>query len=256
MTAQREEIRNLKTQAKNRRDLGRFEQAAARAKAAIQLVEPELETAELRTQSAEELADCYGLLGGIYRRWALQSTSDEDRSRHLLESIRAYDESWKFESGSYGVTSSYGMLNRLVSRLLYRRKALTDDLKDVGPDGEPLDLRFELERAGEHIGDEVKKGRTDYWADADAALIDLLLENEKSPASAYAAFLSKSPPASAFTSVLDVLRPLAALELPVKPVLQDAVTLLEKRAPGRRACGRRTDVADGGPGARAASWRA
>ena len=60
-------IADLKTQAKNRRDLKRYERAAALMKQAIDLAYQEYESTavpELRSTLASELVDCWGILGG------------------------------------------------------------------------------------------------------------------------------------------------------------------------------------------------
>ena len=64
---------------------------------------------------------------------------------------------------------------------------------------------------------------------ANLALTGLLL-GQSDAARAYADFLPVSPPAFAFGSVLDGLRPLAALPIAVAPALKDAVSLLESHA--------------------------
>ena len=72
-------IRDLKTKAKNQRDLERYEVAAKiLKKIAIPLVKEKLSSTSLadwKAQLASELADCFGILGGIYRRWALDRKS-------------------------------------------------------------------------------------------------------------------------------------------------------------------------------------
>ena len=227
MTSIFDAIVDLKTKAKNRRDLGRFDRAAAFVQQAIVLARKDLAIPELSSRIASELADCYGLLGGIERRWALEpNASQEHRNDHLRESVRAYDEAWDLESGDYGVSSSYGMVNRLVSRILADPQALSSGhVTDLGQGIKPLEVRSGLEKARQTI--ESSK-RSDYWAAADLALVKLLLE-VGDPAGLYAAFNEKSPPGYAYNSALDVLRPLSEIDLPVKAALVEAVTLLEAR---------------------------
>jgi hypothetical protein len=225
-----DEISDLKTQAKNRRDLKRYERAVSILNEAIGLAERSLEIQELRRRLAEELADCYGLLGGVQRRWALDPNYRDERALHLRESIRAYDNAWKYESGDYGVVNSYGMLNRLISRLLYDKDSLfVDAVTSFGNDVAPLNVRAKLEKAREAIEAQlVQARRDDCWAAADFALVTVLLE-KADPISAYASFVSTSPPAYAYKSVVDVLRPLAELEWRVAPALKDAIAYVEER---------------------------
>ena len=218
-------IVDLKTKAKNRRDLERYDRAAGFVQDAISLAKKELVTPEFRVKMASELADCYGLLGGIERRWALiADASKEHTAEHLRKSVAAYDEAWSFESGDYGVSSSYGMVNRLISRVLADPNAFAQgsvtDLEGV----KPLTVRVELEEARKKIA-ESKRAESDYWAAADLALVQILL-GKGNPANLYAGFIEKSPPDYAYNSALDVLRPLSERELPVKADLQDAVKLL------------------------------
>lgn len=222
-----EQIVDLKTKAKNRRDLGRYDRAAAFVREAIALAKKDLAVPALRSKLASELADCYGILGGIERRWALDSnTPVEKRAGHIRESVRAYDQAWALESGDYGVSSSYGMVNRLVSRILADPQALSGGhVTELGEGIEALEVRAELENARKMIEN---SKRSDYWAAADLALVKILL-GDGDTEGAYAEFILRSPPDYAHNSALDVLRPLSEIGLPVKDALADAVTLLEAR---------------------------
>lgn len=226
-----DEILALKTQAKNRRDLRRYDRAVQISERAIQIAKSNLNNAELRSRMAEELADFYGLLGGVQRRWALESDGEE-RKLHLVEAIRAYDAAWEYESGDYGVVNSYGMVNRLVCRLLVKPDSLfVEGVTDFGKDVVPLSVREELLEADRRTEAQLARPRRDdYWAAADLALIKVLLEKQE-PLSAYAGFLQKSPPDYAFRSVLDVLRPLAQLKWKLAETFEKLTVYLESRAP-------------------------
>jgi hypothetical protein len=222
-----DQIREFKTQAKNRRDRRRYPQAETILKQAIDLGIENLKQTELRSQIASELADCYGLLGGIQRRWALESQEIEERDKHLRESILAYDEGWCLESGGDGIVNSYGMVNRLISRLFLKPRALSSGVVDFGEGIAPLDVRGELENAAKAIQDQLAKPRRDdYWATADLALVHALLDKDDAT-QLYMSFIAKSPPDYAYISVLDVLRPLSETDLPVAATLQKAVMVLE-----------------------------
>src|SRR4051812_8026828 len=110
-------INELKTQAKNRRDLKRYERAATLLRQAIDLAYEEYTTAklpELRATFASELADCWGILGGVERRWALDPTSNlEQRIAHLRQSVSAYDKGYIYENDPSLVStvSTYNWLN-------------------------------------------------------------------------------------------------------------------------------------------------
>lgn len=228
-----DEIRSLKTQAKNRRDLRRYGAARDVLNRAIGLAEQNLANSELFYKMTEELADCYGLLGGVERRWALESQAADERASHLLASIDTYDKAWKYESGEeYRVVNSYGMVNRLVSRLLLKPDCLWAEGKtSFGDKVQPLDVKAALQEADRKIEEQLARPRRDdYWAAADLGLVRILLEKED-PAVAYSGFLEKSPPDYAFKSVLEVLRPLSNLNWRLAGKLQQAATYLEQHAP-------------------------
>jgi hypothetical protein len=230
MTTISDEIRSLKTQAKNRRDLRRYDSAVHILERAITLATNRLANGELRNQMAEELADCNGLLGGVQRRWSLESDGDT-RRLHLVESIRAYDAAWDIESGDYGVVSSYGLVNRLISRLLLAPDSLFEEgVTDFGPDVRPLAVRVQLQEASQRIEAQLARmGTDDYWSAADLALVNVLIQKEPAQ-SAYSGFLEKSPPAYAFKSVLDVLRPLAHLPWKMADTFGELTAYIEERA--------------------------
>jgi tetratricopeptide (TPR) repeat protein len=232
MTELFETVRELKTKAKNRRDLGRYQKGIEILDKAISLLHEELsatETLEWRSKIASELADCYGLTGGIYRRWALESASEKKRDERLIESIKAYDKGYDFESNEeYGIDDSYNLLNRLLSRIMYEPSWLTDSAAASIPDGvESLSLTKKLTEAEQVIQEQLKINRRgDIWAMADLALVKLLLD-KADPRSAYADFTSESPPGYAYESVLSTLRPLGELNLPSAVKLRDAIRQLE-----------------------------
>jgi len=227
-----DKVRELKTKAKNRRDLERYESAASFAKQAIQTLESALASAEATEKSklADQLADSYGLLGGIYRRWGLSSADQQDREERLEESFNAYNRGYKQyeEREEYKIANSYNLLNRLVSYMLFNPASFSVASVTL-PDGQTMSLNEELKKAGVSIGQQLKwERRGDIWAIADLALVNLLLDRE-TPVAAYADFISESPADYVYDSVLSVLRPLSALQLSISPKIQDAVELLEHK---------------------------
>ena len=234
MAVQIDRIRELKTEAKNRRDRGirGYDRAIALLNEAIDVAQETLKQTtvrELRAQLAVELSDCHGIIGGIERRWATEGPVGS-RDEHLRASIRAYDAGYQFESDrEYGITNSYNMVNRLIGRLLLRPDLLnTSEPVDLGPNIEKLDVLQELDNAVRVLRDQlagVRRG--DYWALADLGLVQLLL-GHTDPATAYAAFNALSPPDFAYTSALAGLRPLAELPMSVSPAIGQAVSLLER----------------------------
>ena len=232
MTDLFETVRDLKTKAKNRRDLGRYQKGIEILGKAISLLTQELnanKALECKSKIASELSDCHGLTGGIYRRWGLASANEQERGERLIESIKAYDKGYEFESKEkYGIDDSYNLLNRLLGRILFEPSYLTDSATASISEGvEPLSLPQKLAEAEQVIQQQLKVTRRgDIWAMADLALVKLLLDRAD-PRSAYADFNSESPPGYAYESVLSVLRPLVELDLPCAAKLQEAIRQLE-----------------------------
>jgi hypothetical protein len=234
-------VGELKTQAKNRRDLKRYDRAGVLLKQAIDLACKEYESTSLpdrRAILASELADCWGILGGVERRWALDPSSDEaQRTAHLRQSIAAYDKGYCYESDPLldSTTKTYNRLNRLVSRLLLNPERLTanGNAADQEPNG-TLNVRSELEAIATQIKEQ---GIDSVWTAADLALLNVLLGRQDA-ASAYASFEKKQPPDFAYQSALDVVAPLAALNLATAAELKSAekrLTMLGARRRSERA---------------------
>jgi hypothetical protein len=222
-----QQIVDLKTQAKNRRDLKRWSSGVALAKQAIGVAEREYHSTtapEWRATMAPELADCWGILGGIEWRWSLDPTSDAaQRLEHLQRSIEAYDKGYEYEKESLSSdTSTYNKLNRLLVRLLRDPELLTTD---VEPAKGAMNIRAEIEQVDQHLR---KHATTSVWTAADMALINVLLGRQDA-ASAYADFLRMKPPDYARQSALDMLIPLSKLDVPTAAGLQDAVRCLRAR---------------------------
>ncbi len=235
MVGPTEQIRELKTQAKNRRDRGLagYPRAVALLRDAIGIARAALLEAtgdDRSTELATELADCYGIIGGIERRWAVDGPGEE-REAHLRESIRAYDAGYELESNpQYRINNSYNLLNRLLVRLLLRPDLFdATDAIDLGEDIALIHFRTALQQAADVITEQLAGPRRgDYWALADLALLQLLLGGTD-PAVAYAPFNQLSPPAFAYSSVLAGLRTLADLPMSASRSIREASALLESR---------------------------
>jgi hypothetical protein len=197
----------------------------------IQTQLPSTSVASLKSQLVSELADCYGMMGGIYRRWGLKAQDEKERKSLLLESTKSYKNGYDIESNKeYGIVDSYNMVNRLVSQILLDFHFLSNPALAANYEGlEPIDVREELQKAEMEIREQLRgKRRGDVWALADLPLVSLLLDKDD-PRTAYASFHAQSPPDYAYESALDTLRPLAEFDLPMQKNLQDAVEQLESR---------------------------
>lgn len=221
-----EDIRASKTRAKNRRDDGRFDRALRFLADAADLATRGLDEASSpahRSTFAGELADIYGMMGGIERRKALHASDEEGRAEHLAASVRWYDEGYTYESEEYGVVSSYNLVNRLVSRILADPELLADNHLRV-ENGVHDAFKGQISDARRTVARQLEESRSgDPWALADLALLDLL-GNTANATSAYSALYGVSPPEYVYRSALDTLQPLAALESTLQEELSIAVS--------------------------------
>jgi hypothetical protein len=213
-------IRDLKTRAKNRRDLKRYDLAAPLLKQAIEQGKEGYEDpteASDRPTYASELADCWGILGGVERRWADESKDGVERTEHLRKSIHAYDQGFGFESDD----STYCRLNRLISRLMLAPGRLTANGSSADRDFDDPDwIVKKVSNVRVALGETAAKIRglaTDsVWAAADFALLTTLL-GRLDAASAYAPFERMHPPDYACQSALDTVTMLAKVDFPTTP---------------------------------------
>jgi hypothetical protein len=230
-------ISDLKSDATYDRDRGHYESAVtdlAGDEGAISLLRKGLTSqlpAEWKTRLGTELADCLGMLGGLYRRWAL-SSPEPQRSAYLKASVEAYHQGFVVEQDpTYHIVGSYNRLNRLVSYILLHPESFSKDTPVNKTTGEiSYDIRQELASVESTVKEQLDRParRRDVWAMADLALVRLLLDLD-TPDLAYADFNAQSPPDQTYESVLATLQPLAGLPLPTQPKLQAAVTMLESR---------------------------
>jgi hypothetical protein len=229
-----EQVRNLKTSAKNQRDRGGkgYARALTMLDEAVAIANAELSAnppADARLAYARELSDCHGLMGGVHRRCA-DEAAGEKRIEQLKASIRAYDKGHRYESPEYGIVDSYNLVNRLLVRVLVAPEALTMDADLVlDPDIDPVNLPRDIERAAATVREQLTGPRRgNYWAMADLALLEVLL-GRRTASAAYTDFLGASPPDFALTSAIAALKPLAERKIAVAPALGDAVKVLEDR---------------------------
>jgi len=123
-----------------------------------------------------------------------------------------------------GRRSTYNRLNRLIVRLLRDPQMLARDRDAAADTGKTVDVRRELETLADEIG-----GRSidDHWSALDMALLNVLLARQDA-ASAYAPFERMSAPDFARQSALDIVAPLAELDLSAGPELRRAEQRLRR----------------------------
>jgi tetratricopeptide (TPR) repeat protein len=204
-----ERVAAAKEQARLERSVGHHEQAARLLQSAIAELEGALETSQPdeRKRIAAELADLWGTLGGVYKR-----------QENLAAAARAYDAGFQYESDPrFGVHSTYNTLNRLVVRILMRPQSLASPSPQ-----DDEDVPQKLRELRPILEDSVAGPRhDDYWAVADLALVDGLLDDDSGAEAAARHFLSLAPPAHALAAFQDTLARLANADPEYKSALDN-----------------------------------
>jgi hypothetical protein len=171
---------------------------------------------------ASELADTYGMIGGVERRWGLASSGDA-RISHLDLSTRAYDKGFQYEKHlSIGNATTYNRINRIVARVLARPVVIANN------DDTSIDIFSELETAERLVRDQLEASRMrDPWAYCDLITIQLLRGVDPSLPTINE-LSTLRPPAFVYESTLETLTPLAAAASSVRPEFEIAVPRLQK----------------------------
>lgn len=220
-------IQDLKKDAKTDRNFGNFEAAEENISKAISQLEAPFASGEDLPEKAtallsSEIADCYGILGGIYKRWGM-SGANPGLTEKLKRSYEVYDKGYQYEQKS-GKAVSYNMLNRLVSRILYAPGWLNPGNSDTD-----IPLQKELNHSLETIEAQINNKRDDIWAFADLGLNRILL-NEQDPDKCFSAFFDNHPSGSDIKSLLDTLQMLQQLDITPRIAIEKAIARLESYA--------------------------
>jgi hypothetical protein len=115
---------------------------------------------------AEQLADCWGILGGVCRAQG-----------DLVSAKDAYDNGYKYESSRrFNILNTYNRVNRLVVRILQNPELLSDPQPLVTDLSEPKKTMHDLLcETAEEIERQLREGRPDRaWALADLVMVRLL----------------------------------------------------------------------------------
>ena len=220
-----EEVRALKASAKSARADEDWEFAIDELDQAVELLVDQLPGATGRTRAelASELADSYGMIGGIERRWGL-SLSDAERQRHLQDSVDAYDRGFSHEQDlDPNVASTYNRINRLVGRVLLNPHVLDDD--DTTPDFvEALDAAHDI------LVEQLRSARVkDPWGYCDLGLIRVL-RGTADAVPTYHELDRLRPPKFVYESALATLEPLSEVASELRPDLPTVVAHLQHAA--------------------------
>ena len=220
-----DDIRALKTRAKNRRDGKEFHGALELLARAADLAEQGRADAwdDEAAPFVAELADIHGMMGGVTRREGLEAPGTANRHDLLMQSIGHYDRGFAYETSVRGEATSYNLVNRIVGRILVDPASL-----DADPDAEPSSVPAMLRAAHDSVLTQLELRRDDPWMLADRALLEILMSESTSARRAYGPLLRTAPPAYVYTSVLDTLEPLADIAGDRRPALRDAVEDLRR----------------------------
>ena len=216
-----EDVLGLKDSAKSARDNGNWPEALTDLQDALDVLRAMADAGS--DDITAEIADTYGMIGGIERRWAL-TTEGADQAEHLERSRQAYDDGFEREeriSSLEGTT--YNRINRIIARVLIRPSILA---------GEPGDLDISRELAdAEELVDEQTDGerKRDPWAYCDLLMIQLLAGGGEA-ASTLDVLVGLHPPGFVYKSLLDTLEPLARAAKSVRPQLESTVQRLREVA--------------------------
>ena len=179
---------------------------------------------EGEAEVAKELADCWGILGGVYRAQG-----------DLANASAAYDRGFAYESGRrFNILSSYNLVNRLVVRILQRPGLLSAPPPPVGDVAGALAKTMPelLREAAVEIERQIRDGRKDRtWAQADLVMVRLLggLEGVDAALAALEDATTNDPFPT--HSMLKVIRELAQKDLPRKDQLLAVGERLRERLP-------------------------
>jgi tetratricopeptide (TPR) repeat protein len=225
-------VKALKESAKFGRDFDDYQSAIDDLKEALKLLHDEYDEWRAQRQpEAEEsddeeyankllshLADCYGMLGGIYRRQGLQATSEAERRSNLEMSKQMYATGLEYER-----EDSYNLVNTIIVPILIDPNAYA---------GQGEAIKNALQKVAAQVRD---KRKDLWWAWADLGLLCLLDGNLDEAINAYAQLKRTGAGPEQYDSTIAVLEDLKksceVSSLPVVGKLEQAIDYLTKNKP-------------------------
>src|SRR5579862_5449505 len=140
-----------------------FEEIESRGKFSPSMTGP---VDQVTKDQAFELADCWGIRGGIYRE-----------EGEIEQAIHAYDRGYELESDQkYGINSTYNTVNRLVLRLLGNPQHQGQGTSSVAGQASFERMRVPLAEAADAIDHKWRLMTDPVWALADMVLLKTLLQ--------------------------------------------------------------------------------
>jgi hypothetical protein len=177
---------------------------------------------ELEMELAEQLADSWGMLGGVYRA-----------ACDLEHAIESYDQGFTWEGNArFGILSTYNRVNRLVVRILRDAGVLQPPFRPVPdlPDGRGLTMPELLLEAREEIRRQLSAGRKDRaWALADLVLVSVLGGLDGVETALHSLEGSSTNDPFPYHSTLKVIRELLKLDLPCRDRLVEVGEAIRAR---------------------------
>lgn len=220
-----DEVRSLKASAKSARVDEDWRNALIDCTDAASILTEQLQVALPAWEAPlrSELADTYGLIGGIHKRWGL-SLSGSQREAHLNESLRAYEQGYEEERDlPPSEASTYNRINRLIGRVLVD-PAILQGPADRDDGGFFDDLR----QAEEILAEQVNGSRQrDPWAFCDLVTIRLLLGREDVMVALHG-LERLNPPPFVYDSWFTTLDPLTEATAGTRPALAATVNQIRR----------------------------
>ena len=185
-------VTTLKESAKANRDFGDYESALEDLNQAVEAIKKEdtsTQEANYKDRLRHELADCYGMMGGNYRRLADVNESDIKLFKLFLEkALDSYKKGLEFEEDN-----SYNLSNLIIIEILL----------------DPMQLIYQRLKIIECLAT-IKKQimgerRDQWWAWADLGLFKLLVGDNKGALEAYSQFKQKGARDIEYESAINVL---------------------------------------------------
>jgi hypothetical protein len=213
----------LKADAKSARDDGAWPEARAYLDEAIDFMRELGASTASPNWLSVQLADVYGLIGGIEKRWGLPLAGQE-RKEHLTASVAAYDQGFGYEKDLQPAdANTYNRVNRLVGRVLLDPSVLEPGSADSAEVAEGL------EAAEKIVTEEISSTRRkDPWAYCDLGTIQLLRGEAEEALSVFYRLVKMRPQDYVYESALETLEPLRDAASEIRPELVSAVELLQK----------------------------
>lgn len=187
-------VKHLKENAKTNRDFEDYGYALNNLNDAIDLLfksfnystPSSIESSEYEMSIKKELADCYGMKGGIYHRLAKKSDFEEN----IRKAVNMYLEGLKYEDET---GDSYNLTNSIVTPILLDPANLEKQQKKI---------QEKLAIVQEQV---LGKRKDQWWAWADLGLFKLLCNDKEGALDAYKQFKRVGARAQDYKSVVSVL---------------------------------------------------